>query len=318
MEPELIIDAHVQTYPTPEIGRQAMAGFGLSGVSGTVPELLTVMRRSKISYAVMANMTPTYEMKMVALKDLPGGTPEEERNRSAQEAEEKVIARMKRRNLWSCTVVRENPNLIPLVSVDILQKPADMEAEIENAVEHGARGLKLHPLINHFSPDDRRMWPAYAKAMEAGCPLLFHSGLGELAGYEAADYSRPSVFEPLLRSFPKLTLILAHMGNGYLEESVALAQKYSKVYFDLSGIISFIGSQGGFSSDAHAVELIREIGVDRVLFGSDWPWCDPLLAMEKFKELDLTNQEKKLILGQNAAKIFGLEGRKQSSFRETF
>ncbi len=313
MEKELIIDAHVHTYPTAEIGRQAMQGLGQSGTSGTVPELLALMRRGKISYAVMANLTPTYEMKRVALKDLPGDTPNEEKRKREEEADEKVIARMKRRNLWSCAVAGENPTLIPLVSVDILQTPLDMEAEIENTMKHGARGLKLHPVVNHFSPDDRRMWPAYAKAEEVGFPLLFHSGLGELAGYDAADYARPSHFEPLLRSFPKLTVILAHMGNGYLEESVALAEKYGQVYFDISGIISFIGSQGGFSSDAHAVELIRKIGVHRVLFGSDWPWCDPLLAMQRFDGLALTGLEKQSILGQNAAKIFGLERVKQYS-----
>ncbi len=304
MEAELIIDAHVHTYPTAEIGRQAMQGLGRSGSSGTVPELQSVMRRGKISYAVMANMTPTYEMKTAALKDLPGDSPDGERRKQEKEADEKVIARMKRRNLWSCAAAREDPTLIPLVSVDILQTPLDMEAEVENTKKNGARGLTLHPLVNHFSPDDRRMWPAYAKAMEVGFPLLFHSGLGELAGYAAADYARPSRFEPLLRSFPNLTVILAHMGNGYLEESVTLAQKYGQVYFDVSGIISFIGSPEGFSSDAHAVEVIRKIGVDRVLFGSDWPWCDLLLALEQFKRLALTDQEKKLILGQNAAKIF--------------
>ncbi len=307
MEAELIIDAHVHTYPTAEIGRQAMQGLGRSGSSGTVPELQAVMRLGKISYALMANMTPTYEMKTAALKDFPIDMPDGERRKGEKEADEKVIARMKRRNLWSCAVARENPTLIPLVSVDILQTPADMEAEIENTARNGAKGLKLHPLVNRFFPDDRRMWPAYAKAMEVGFPLLFHSGLGELAGYETADYARPSHFEPLLRSFAKLTVILAHMGNGYLEESAALTQKYGKVYLDISGIISFIGSPGGFSSDAHAVEVIRKIGADRVLFGSDWPWCDPLLAMEQFKRLALTDQEKKLILGQNAAKIFGLK-----------
>jgi len=307
MEDELIIDAHVHTYPTAEIGRQAMQGFGQSGASGTVSELLALMTRGKISYAVMANLTPTYEMKMAAMKNLPGGTPDQEKEKTEKEADEKVIARMKRRNLWSCAVAKEHPTLIPFVSVDILQTPADMEAEIEDTMKRGAKGLKFHPVINHFSPDDRRMWPAYAKAMEVGFPLLFHSGQAELAGYAAADYGRPSIFEPLLQGFPKLTVILAHMGKGYLEDSVELAQKYGHVYFDISAIISFIGSKGGFSSDAHAVELIRKIGVNRVLFGSDWPWCDPLLAMERLNRLDLTHHEKKRILGLNAANILGLE-----------
>lgn len=305
MEDKLIIDVHVHTYPTTEIGRQAMQGFGQSGASGTVPELLAVMSRGKISYAVMANLTPTYEMKMAVLKDLPIGTPDQEKEKSEKEADEKVIARMKRRNLWFCAVAKESPTLIPLVSVDILQSPADMKAEIEDTMKHGAKGLKFHPVVNHFSPDDRRMWPAYAKAMEVGFPLLFHSGQAELAGYAAADYGRPSNFEPLLQSFPKCNVILAHMGKGYLEESVELAQKYGHVYFDISGIISFIGSKGGFSSDAHAVELIRKIGVNRVLFGSDWPWCDPLLAMERFNRLDLTSHEKKEFWGKMQRRFLG-------------
>ena len=75
MANDLIIDAHVHTYPTAEIGRQAMQGFSQSGSSGTVPELLAAMARGKISYAVMANMTPTYDMKMAALENIPAGSP---------------------------------------------------------------------------------------------------------------------------------------------------------------------------------------------------------------------------------------------------
>ncbi len=313
MEDELIIDAHVHTYPTPEIGKQAMQGFGQSGASGTVPELLAAMRPGRISYAVMANLTPTYEMKLAFLKNLPTGAPGKEKERAEKEAEEKVIARMKRRNLWSCAVAKENPSLVPLVGVDILQTPAGMEAEIEGAMKQGAKGLKLHPVVNHFSPDDRRMWPAYARAMEAGLPILFHSGQAEVAGFAASEHGRPSLFEPLLRSFPNLPVILAHMGKGYLEESIALAQKYGRVYFDISGIISHIGSKGGFSSDAHAVELLRKIGADRILFGSDWPWYDALMAVERFNRLNLTADEKRKILGQNAAKIFGLPSKTEDS-----
>jgi hypothetical protein len=276
-----------------------------------VPELLAAMAKGKISYAVMANMTPTYEMKMAALKNIPAGSPNTEKEKAEREIDEKVIARMKRRNLWSCTMAKENPSLVALVSVDILQTPADMQAEIEEEMKQGAKGLKLHPVNNRFSPHDRRMWPAYSKAMEKGLPILFHSGEGELAGHPGADNGRPSNFEPVLESFPKLTVILAHMSKGFLEESVALAQRFNSVYFDISAIISLMGIKGGFSSDAHAGELIRKIGVDRVLFGSDWPWFDPLLAMERFSRLDLTEEEKRKILGINSAKIFGLKSLNQ-------
>jgi hypothetical protein len=304
---DLIIDAHVHTYPTAAIGQQALRGMGQSGSSGTVGELLDVMARGKISYAVLANMTPTYDMRMAALSNLPASAPPAEKEKAEKEINGKVIDRMKRRNLWSCTSAGENPVLVPLISIDLLQRPSEMQAEIEDKVKnHGAKGLKLHPVSNRFYPSDRGLWPAYQTAVELGLPILFHSGEAEVAGYTQADYARPSNFEPVMQSFPKLVIILAHLGKGFLAESVALARKYENVHFDTSAILSGGEIKSGFASREEAAKLIRTIGVSRVLFGSDWPWFDTLLAIRQIEGLDFSEEEKRMILGQNAAKVFGL------------
>jgi len=306
---DLIIDAHVHTYPTAAIGQQALQGMGQSGCSGTVGELLSVMARGKVSYAVLANMTPTYDMKMVALKNIPASATQKERIEAEREINEKVIDRMKRRNLWSCASARENPVLVPLVSIDLLQTPADMQAEIDDKVKnHGAKGLKLHPVSNRFYPHDRGLWSTYQKATELGLPILFHSGEAEAAGYTQVDFARPANFEQVLQNFPGLTIILAHLGKGFLEESVALAQKYDNVFFDTSAILSGSEIKGGFASGGEAVKLVRTIGVNRVLFGSDWPWFDPLLAIQQIESLGFSEEEKLRILALNAAGIFRLQG----------
>jgi predicted TIM-barrel fold metal-dependent hydrolase len=304
---DLIIDAHVHTYPTAAIGQQALQGMGHSGSSGTVGELLDVMARGKISYAVLANMTPTYDMRVAALNNLLASAPRAEKEKAEKEINERVIDRMKRRNLWSCTSAREHHALVPLISIDLLQTPSEMQAEIEDKVKyHGAKGLKLHPVSNRFYPSDRALWPAYQTAVELGLPILFHSGEGEVAGYTQADYARPANFEPVMESFPRLVIILAHMGKGFLEESVALARKYGDVYFDSSAILSGTEIKSGFASREEAVKLIRTIGVSRVLFGSDWPWFDPLLAIRQIEGLGFSEEERRMILGQNAGKVFGL------------
>ena len=304
---DLIIDAHVHTYPTAAIGQQALQGMGKTGSSGTVGELLDVMARGKISFAVLANMTPTYDMRMAALSNLSASASQAEKEKAEKEINEKVIDRMKRRNLWSCTSAGESPVLVPLISVDLLQSPADMQAEIEGKVKnHGAKGLKLHPVSNRFYPSDRGLWPAYQRAVDLGLPILFHSGEAEVAGYTQADYARPANFEPVLQSFPNLVIILAHLGKGYLEESVALARKYDNVHFDTSAILSGGEIKSGFASGGDAVKLIRTIGVRRILFGSDWPWFDPLLAIRQIEGLGFSEEEKRMILGQNAARVFGL------------
>ena len=58
MSDYLVIDAHVHTYKTAEIGMQAMAGAGQAGCNGTPEELLAILHEAEISKAVQVNMTP--------------------------------------------------------------------------------------------------------------------------------------------------------------------------------------------------------------------------------------------------------------------
>ena len=59
-------------------------------------------------------------------------------------------------------------------------------------------------------------------------------------------------------------------------------------------------------SDEEAVDIIRRIGVERVLFGSDWPWFHPLRDRERIEALSFSNSERGLILGGNAQHIMGV------------
>jgi predicted TIM-barrel fold metal-dependent hydrolase len=52
--------------------------------------------------------------------------------------------------------------------------------------------------------------------------------------------------------------------------------------------------------------LIRTIGVERVMFGTDYPWFHPLWDLKRFLKLDFTDAEKKALLGGNAKKILSL------------
>lgn len=303
-----IIDAHVHTYPTAKIGEQALQGAGRSGCSGTVPELLTVMAKGGISQAVQGNMTPTYDMKQAAWQRLSSSFTPEEKEAAEKKINEETVARMQRRNLWTCQAAKENPGLIALISIDLLQSSEEMEAEIEKMVkEHGARGLKLHPVANRFYPQDRRLWPAYRRAEQMNLPILFHAGTADIAGYTEFDYARPANFQEVAEAFPELKIILAHLGKGFFGEALETAKKYANIYLDTSAVITGLESDRKFFSDQAIVEFIRTCGVSRVLFGSDWPWFDPLRAIDKLQKLPFNDQEKEMILRENAAGIFGFE-----------
>jgi predicted TIM-barrel fold metal-dependent hydrolase len=298
-----VVDSHVHTYPTAEIGRQALGGRGY-GYAGTIADLQEVMKEADISRAVMANNTPVQEMKRASVAKIPSALNPEERENEIRRVEQKTIERLLRRNQWTCAVAAENRNLAALVSLDPLQGSEDMVAELEDKVSAGgAKGLKLHPLVSEFYPGDPRMWPVYRKAQELGIPVLFHSGWSEL-GYESR-YARPVEFEKMAGAFPGLTVILGHFCRGYYEDAVPLARKYPNLVFDTAGCFQLPGSDPEEQAGI-VCEMIKKVGAGRVMFGSDWPWFDPVKDIRLIGNMALKEEEKALVLGLNAKRVFRL------------
>ena len=295
-----IIDAHVHTYKTPEIGLQAMQGAGQSGCTGTIEEILAVAQRNGIAKVVMVNMTPVADMIDAGVARLPKDLSGAEMAVQVDKIKVDAINRMIRRNEWSCAVAREHPPLVPFFSIDVIMDAEIMAREIDERVKDGGKGLKLHPASCRYFPNNRAFWPAYKRCEEIGLPVISHSGTffsGEV------HYAQPKFFDEVLAAFPKLTLVLAHMGGGYWDQAVDLAKRYPNVSFDTSAAIS--GTIGHMNlAKGDEVKLIRQIGVERVMFGSDWPWFDPGRDIEFLKTLDLSDQEKDAIFAGNAARIY--------------
>ncbi|MFC1824675.1 amidohydrolase family protein [Thermodesulfobacteriota bacterium] len=300
----LIIDAHTHTYPSAEIGGQALGSDGY-GYSGTTMELEEAMRQSNISQAVMAAFTPTLEMKKANIAKLSSNLSVDERKKAVAEINKKMITRMERRNSWACKAAIDNRNLAALIGVDLLQNRDEMVEEVETKVKtFGAKGLKLHPIFNEFNPWDKKMWPVYSKAQELEIPILFHSGVSEFSGYDSS-YSHPDQFEDIANSFPDLTIVLAHLGKGFFKEAVELANRCTNIFYDTSACFSEPG-QDIEKLTKEIRDIIKKIGIERVMFGSDWPWFNPSNDIAIIRNMELNDHEKSLILGLNAKKIYKL------------
>lgn len=301
-----VIDAHVHTYKTAEIGRQALSGFEISGCCGTPEELLPIMQEAGIRMAVQVNMTPARSMLEAGLSAMPAGQAEAARAGLVG----KITERIKRRNEWTCRTAAENRQLVAFLSLDpLMGKDAMMEDLLLGIDRMGARGLKIHPGEGRFFPDDPCLAPVYETLERRGLPVVSHGGL-DIANPDP-KYSRPSAFSGLLERHPRLTLVIAHLGKDFFEESVRLAESHPNVCFDTSSVIP--GDRTGepleglsYLSDKQAVRLIRRIGVHRVMFGSDYPWYHPLWDLKRFLKLDFTGAEKAALLGGNAKRIFGI------------
>ena len=172
---------------------------------------------------------------------------------------------------------------------------ADPATDADEAVTLGFRGVKLHPDIQGFAVDDPRACRLYEICAERHLPVLLHTG------DRRYDFSNPNRLLPVLRAFPALTFIGAHLGGYTLwEEAWKTLAGVPNFYVDCSSSLPFL-------SPATARDIIRRYGADRVLFGTDFPMGDPKEELSRFFALGLTEDECRLILSDNARRVFHIQ-----------
>ncbi|MBI4596018.1 MAG: amidohydrolase family protein [Candidatus Tectomicrobia bacterium] len=300
-----VIDVHVHTYPTAQIGLQAMSGINHCGFVGLPEESLAVMAKGLISKTAMLNLTPVAEMTAASRAKYPKNMTPEEKEKAEKELATTMTGRIFRRNKWTCDTAKTYPSLIPFISIDPIMDTESMVKAINEGVACGAKGIKLHPGAGYFYPNHRTLWPAYRRAQDLGLPIIAHSG--RFFHPENIMFAQPRHFEDVAINFPKLKLGLAHLGNGFLDETRILAQKYPNLFFDCSVVISPREGDPALKLKAEdLVELMRFIGVERVLFGTDFPWYDPNDCVKRVEALPLSLEEKRLIFADNAKRILQL------------
>jgi len=172
----------------------------------------------------------------------------------------------------------------------------------EMVESHGAGGIKVHPVVQRFMPDDPRMGAIYRTCVEFGVPVLSHAGSAKAN----ARFADPASFAPVLEAFPDLTLVLAHLGGARWSQTAEFARAFPQVTFDLSEIVEWTGAPNAPTREDLA-RLIRDVGPARVMLGTDFPWYDLGRTVDLVMDLPLlATEEKEAILGMNAARILRL------------
>ena len=262
------------------------------------------MSRGGIQKAVMVNMTPVLDMFDAAVAKLPADLSPSHRAEAEADLRRQMIGRLQRRNEWTCQIARQHPQLIPFIGLDPSMSAEGLVAEIDRRCDEGARGIKLHPSNQRFLPTDRRLWPVYERAQELGLPIIFHAGAYAL-GSGRTDHAHPRHFPEVLSAFPRLTVVMAHLAFGDFAACADLARSHANVFFDCCYVINGTEERPALS-DEEAAAALRQVGCDRVMFGSDYPWFDPVLDSARIQRLPLTNAEKRAVLHENAIRVLGL------------
>jgi predicted TIM-barrel fold metal-dependent hydrolase len=308
MPGEFIIDTHAHVYRTAEIGCQAMANLARPlQWTGVIDELRATMRETGIWRTVIATVTPTETMREKALSQLSPDLSREARQKAEAEIRERMLQRMDHYNWWGCEVGRTYPDLLPFINLDpVLMDAVTIRQKVREAVRKGARGIVLLPGLHGFYGNDRHVWPIYEMAQSFQLPILAQSGdAGPLPPYRRGHWGRPRYFGDVAASFPKLRLILGHLGKGYESEIAVLTRRYPNVYTETSMRLSGLDETGKWTP-AEAVTWFRLIGIDRILLGTKWPLFDSQQDIDTVRKLPLTAEEKRKILGENAKRVLQL------------
>jgi predicted TIM-barrel fold metal-dependent hydrolase len=277
---------------------------------GTPEAALRLMDRCGISKLVFLNVLPTLEMLEAGLARLPPELARGERQAAEENLREELAARVRRQNEWACEVGAAQARLVPFVGVQPLLGKEGAAEEVRLGRERGARGVKLQPGMNGFFPADRELWPMYETAQELGLPIVTDSGTYGRPTPGGGHYGEPINFVEVLESFPRLTVVLAHFASAYWDERVELALRYPNLHFDVSGGFAApdLAVRDGRRALAEedAPRVLRRVGVHRFLFGTDGPSVMPQPYIEQILRLDLTDEERRLLLAENARRVYAI------------
>ena len=188
---------------------------------------------------------------------------------------------------------KQDKRFIPLASFHPFMGFDEAVGELERCKKLGAKGIKIHSDFQQFNIDDERAIAIYKEAARLKLPILFH------VGDKNTEFSTPKKVRGLLEKLPELTIIAAHMcGYSVWEE----AKEYligTPVYTDTSEALIEM-------SYCELYELIEKHGVEKVMFGSDFPLWGSRFAFDQIERIGLSENEKTLIYSENAKKVFDL------------
>ena len=179
--------------------------------------------------------------------------------------------------------------------------PQELADHVEHFVrERGAAGVKLHPILQRVWPHDARLNGVWELCADLQVPAVIHSGVAR-AG---PQFAAPAAFETLATSFPRLRAVIAHLGGAAWRETVVVAKRHPGFWFDCSEMVSWLGAPRAPRLDEF-VRTVRAVGVERVLYGSDYPWYAPADGIRRLREMTaFSSSERESILGANAAYVF--------------
>jgi predicted TIM-barrel fold metal-dependent hydrolase len=179
--------------------------------------------------------------------------------------------------------------IIPFAGVDPWRKTA--VDDVRRCFEHGARGLKLHPVRDSFSlAEPRLVNPLFELCAEWKAPIISH-GMNEWS-------NTPWQFNEMAQRFPQVTLIMAHGGHNWLrDDAIEVVRRHTNLYVETSVMYS-----------DYVRRYVDTVSPERVLMGTDTPTEEHGVEIGKIMAAVPDPAKRALVMGGNIARILDIKG----------
>ncbi len=304
-------DAHTHIHPNANATKAFMNALEFHGPwDGTTEQALPIMDRAGIATTMIVPLVADTKLLAERMQEASGRGAKPDRDRLVQE----LAAQQSAYNAWAAGAQRNcNGRFTGLIALNpVLYGGEWTRNEIQARLAEGAVGLKILPMYIGVYPDDPKMAVMWEEANRRELAVLTLAvaqvpaeGLAKIGvGPQYTDIHHPSRFEQVVKNYPRLKLVLAHLGMGAEQDTIRLANKYPNVFTDTSLRLHEVGKPGGWSLKETA-EMFRRIGVDRVLFASNYPFVSQSDYVEVMEKLPLTDDERRQIGFMNFDRVYG-------------
>ncbi|MBS3822214.1 MAG: amidohydrolase family protein [Phycisphaerae bacterium] len=193
---------------------------------------------------------------------------------------------------------RHGERLLPLGSLH--PEDAAPARAVAKMAEAELPGLKLHPFYQGFRIDDDRVRPLLDAAIEHDLLVVLHCGHD--IGFEndpIPDRAGPARIAAVLREQPDLRLLCTHMGGWKMWDDVERTLVGMDVTLETSFCLNHMPPD-------QMLRMIRRHGVERVCFGTDWPWNDQQAEESALAQIGLDDSELRKLMTSSAARLLKL------------
>ena len=196
----------------------------------------------------------------------------------------------------------KDPGILPFTGVDY-SREYNLKASLDEDVRNGAKGMKLHPIIQNWPLTHPKTFEAVEAFAGHDLPILFHCGISHYYTDEQEkkganpEYGAILYAAELVKAFPQARFIAGHAGLFQINDVMEMLGDCDNVWVDIS-----------IQSPKRIRRLLDVFGPDKVLNASDWPWGNMKTSLRAVKwacKGDRALERK--ILFENAAELMKLK-----------